>query len=320
MSKLLNNVALFSVAALALAGCSAGDSNASGSLDDSLKIVATTDVYGDIVKQVVGDKAEVTSIINSTSQDPHSYESTPNDRLTIKDADVVVYNGAGYDVFAEEMVGQDNPDQKGVNAVKLSGMISDDEYNELYEEHSQAHQEGEHTAHDHEFNEHMWYDLETMKKVADQVATDMGELDTANAQAYKKSAEEFDQKLDTIKASAKDSGAQDKKFVTTEPVPNYLLETAGMQNVTPENFVAAIDSDSDVAPLTMQEIKDLITAGNLDLVAYNEQTETSQTKEIRDTAENSSVATESFTETLPEGKDYVQWMTDNVENVKKAVA
>lgn len=320
MSKLLNNLALFSVATLAMAGCSAGESGATGSSTDSLKIVATTDVYGDIAKQVVGDKAEVTSIINSTSQDPHSYESTPNDRLTIKDADVVLYNGAGYDAFAEEMVGQDNPDQKGINAVKLSGRISDEDYDALVEEHNHSHAEGEHAAHDHAFNEHMWYDLETMKIVADQVAIDMGEIDVENADSYKKAAEDFDQKIDTIKASAKDAGVQDKKFVTTEPVPNYLLETAGMQNVTPENFVAAIDSESDIAPLTMQEIKDLIKAGDLDLLAYNAQTETSQTQEIRETAEKSSVASESFTETLPDGKDYVQWMTDNVQNLKKTVA
>ena len=111
MKLVLRSVALASAGALALTGCGAQNS-ASDSKDDVVKVVTTTDVYADVVRQIAGDKVEVTSLISSTSQDPHSYEATASDRLKVKDADLVVLNGGGYDQFLEDMAGTDNPDQK----------------------------------------------------------------------------------------------------------------------------------------------------------------------------------------------------------------
>lgn len=77
---------------LLLAGCatenktSSGSSSSAGSNNGKVKVVASTDVYADIAKQVGGDYIEVTALIASTSTDPHSYEATSADRLKAKDA------------------------------------------------------------------------------------------------------------------------------------------------------------------------------------------------------------------------------------------
>lgn len=75
---------------LLLAGCvtensTSGSSSSAGS-NGKVKVVASTDVYADIAKQVGGDYVEVTALIASTSTDPHSYEATSADRLKAKDA------------------------------------------------------------------------------------------------------------------------------------------------------------------------------------------------------------------------------------------
>ena len=86
---------------LLLAGCatenktSSGSSSSAGSNNGKVKVVASTDVYADIAKQVGGDYVEVTARIASTSTDPHSYEATSADRLKAKDASLIVINGAG---------------------------------------------------------------------------------------------------------------------------------------------------------------------------------------------------------------------------------
>ncbi len=100
-----------------------------------MKVVASTDVYADIAKQVGGDYIEVTALIASTSTDPHSYEATSADRLKAKDASLIVINGAGYDLFLEDLAGKDNTSQKIVNAVKVSGKLTDAEYTHLVEDH-----------------------------------------------------------------------------------------------------------------------------------------------------------------------------------------
>lgn len=60
-------------------------------------------------------------------------------------------------------------------------------------------------------------------------------------------------------------------------------------------------------------------SGGVRLLAYNEQTEGPQTESVKRAAETAGVPVVNFTETLPEGKGYVQWMTDNVESITAAL-
>ena len=81
------------------APASSGAQNSDGVID----VVASTNVYGDIASVIGGDKVNVTAIITKTSQDPHSYEATAQDRLVVSKADLVLENGGGYDAFLHKM-------------------------------------------------------------------------------------------------------------------------------------------------------------------------------------------------------------------------
>ena len=89
-----------------LAGCgSSSDSGSDGSASaapaaaSKVAVVASTNVYGDIVARIGGDKVSVTSVISDPDQDPHSYEATAQDRLAVSKAKLVIANGGGYDDF-----------------------------------------------------------------------------------------------------------------------------------------------------------------------------------------------------------------------------
>lgn len=317
MNKVMRSLSLLSIAALTLAGCGAGNTVASD--DGVLKVVTTTDVYADIVTSIAGDKAEVTPLIASTAVDPHSYEATSSDRLTVKDADLVVLNGGGYDTFLEDMAGSDNENQTIVNAVEVSGLFSAEELEHINEEHSHSEDEEGHD-HVHSYNEHVWYDLDTMIRVTQQVADELASLDAENAQSYRDAASELVAELEGLLERTQGLAVGERTYLATEPVPGYLLEDAGYSDATPEDLVAAVESNSDIAPLTMQEAKDVLTGGGADLLAFNEQTQTAQTKEIFDFAQETGLPSVSFSETLPENQNYVQWMTANIENLEKAVA
>lgn len=319
MRKILPSISLLAVPALALTACGASESTSSSAADDgALQVVTTTDVYADVVAAVGGDKVEVTPLIASTAVDPHSYEATSQDRLTVKDADMVVVNGGGYDTFLTEMAGTDNPNQIVVNAVEISGLFSADDLAHMAEEHSST--EEDHSEHVHSYNEHVWYDLDTMKKVADQVATELAELDPENADAYTSAAASFSTDADQLLERLTALDTEERTYLATEPVSGYLLEDAGFTDSTPEDLTAAVDSESDIAPLTMQEAKDALTGGSIDLLAFNEQTQTAQTTEIYTFAQEAGVASVSFTETLPENTGYLDWMTQNIDTLEKAVA
>jgi zinc/manganese transport system substrate-binding protein len=59
--------------------------------------VVTVDQWGDIVSDLAGACGEVTTIIKSSSIDPHDYEPTPADSAKFDRAKLVVVNGLDYD-------------------------------------------------------------------------------------------------------------------------------------------------------------------------------------------------------------------------------
>lgn len=312
-------LAVLPVVALVLAGCSSSASSAAD--DGTIRIVASTNVYGDIAAKIGGDDVEVTSLISSAAQDPHSYEASTQDQLAIKNADIVIENGGGYDPFVDILLdAAKNTSVEVVNVVDLSDLAPEEDHAD--DEHTdEAHADDDGHDHIEGFNEHVWYNLPTMAKLADELADQLGELDSANAATYTANAKTFTDALGTIEtAQAAIKTAHDGEGVAiTEPVPLYLLEGAGLVNRTPDAFSEAIEEGTDVSPTVLKETLDLFASGTVALLAYNEQTSGAETEQVKTAAENAGVPVLSFTETLPDGKDYLAWMTENVDAVADAL-
>jgi zinc/manganese transport system substrate-binding protein len=285
--------------------------------DGVVDVVASTSVYGDIVSTIGGDKVKVTSVITRTSQDPHSYEATTQDKLAVSKAELVVENGGGYDDFMDKLADDTGLDHSNVlNAVELSGLAPKQDAGTPTETAGAS-------GHGHEgFNEHVWYSLPAMAQLADAVAAKLGQLQpsaagtfTANAASFKESLAGMEAKLATTKASAGHVAA-----AVTEPVPLYLLEAAGLEDQTPAEFAAAIESGSDVPPAVLKAAVDLVRSGAVKLLAYNSQTEGPQTLAVKGAAEGAGVPVLNFSETLPEGRTYLQWMADNVDAITRTLS
>jgi zinc/manganese transport system substrate-binding protein len=294
------------VAALVLlAGCGASSDAGGGSTpvaDSRIQVVASTNVYGDIVRQIAGDKVEVTSIISDPDQDPHSYEANTQTQLSLSKASVVVENGGGYDDFMDKMLkSAGNTSAKVLNVVDLSGKTA---------------------PAGGELNEHVWYDFPTVEKLATQLASTLSTIDSANGATYTANATAFTAKvkqLEAIEASIKaaDNGAG---VAITEPVPVYLLTASGLVNKTPEEFSEAIEEGTDVPAAVLQETLDLFAKKQVKVLAYNEQTSGPETEKVLAAAKANNVAVVPVTETLPAGKDYLTWMTGNLDALRTALS
>ena len=297
------------LAAAGLVGCAATPATD----DDGLvSIVASTNVYGDIAAQIAGDHAAVTSIITSAAQDPHSYEASAQDQLAIADADLVIHNGGGYDPFIDTLLEASGNDEVEVlDAVEISSLAPEDGD---AEDDGHGHIEG--------FNEHVWYSFHTMEALAQEIAEHLGDLDAANAATYDANYAEFAAGLEALEERAHElhEGFEGTGVAVTEPVPVYLLAEVGLDDLTPHEFSEAIEEGADVPPLALDDTLRLIADGAVALVAYNEQTAGPETEQVRAAAEAAGIPVISFTETLPDGADYLSWMTDNLEAVASALA
>ncbi|TCC49596.1 ABC transporter substrate-binding protein [Kribbella pittospori] len=286
-------------------GSSSGDEAAAGTASTpkaGIQVVASTNVYGDIVKQIAGDKVEVTSIISDPDQDPHSYEANTQTQLSLSKAKVVIENGGGYDDFMDKMLkSAGNTSAKVLNVVDISGR--------------KAPAGGA-------LNEHVWYDFPSMEKLAAQLATTLSEVDSANGSTYSANAAAFTEKVKqlesteaSVKATSNGAGA-----AITEPVPVYVLSACGLVNKTPEKFSEAIEEGTDVPAAVLQETLGLFSSKQVKLLAYNEQTSGPETQKVLDAAKANNIAVVPVTETLPSGKDYLSWMTGNLNAIRSALS
>lgn len=266
-----------------------------------VSIVASTDVYGSIATAIAGKHATVTSFIDNPSQDPHEFEASARAQLDLTRADVILMNGGGYDDFMEALLsGAHNGEAKVLRAVDFSGK-SDTDIGA---------------------NEHVWYDLNTVRALADALAESLATLDPANADNYRSNSERFDAELGGLQARVHDLAAahSGETVLVTEPVPLYLLGDAGLTNLTPTAFSTAIENGQGVPPATMKDVLNLLAGGEVDLLAYNEQTEGPETAQVVAAAKTHGVPVIAVTETLPAGLDYLNWMSGNIRAIAGALA
>ena len=186
---------------------------------DKLNVVATTNFYGNIAQEVLGDHGTVTSIINSPNIDPHDFTPTTATAKKVAKANLVIENGVGYDTWVNKLQAR-----KILSVGKIVGAKDGD-------------------------NEHLWYNPANIEKYVDALAAQYGRLlpqDAAafkkNAAAYKKKLNILNQKMDQIK-----NEKQNANVAVSEPVFNYALQKMGFK-VTDNHFALAIEEGSDPSP------------------------------------------------------------------------
>lgn len=295
--SLVSVLAIAAASVAALAGCS---SSSAGSDAGTVRIVASTNVYGDIARTIGGDAVSVTSLMSDPAQDPHSFEASAQNQLAVSKARIVVENGGGYDDFMQTLLkGAKNSDATVLNVVDLSGLKPTDG----------------------ELNEHVWYDFPTVQKFVGALTSALGKAAPEHKADFEKNADTFDRQIAGLEASAaKVKAAHAGQGVAiTEPVPLYLLDSMGLVNKTPERFSEAIEQETDVSPVVLKDTLALFSGHEVALLAYNEQTTGSETERVLSAAKQADIPVVPVTETLPAGKHYVGWMQGNIDAIGKAL-
>ncbi|WP_010540184.1 metal ABC transporter solute-binding protein, Zn/Mn family [Dietzia alimentaria] len=291
-------MALATVALLgggALTACSTSDA---GPGSDSPEIVASTTVYADIAGRVAGDNATVQSVIADPTADPHSYEASPADSAAMTTADLVVYNGGGYDSFVDLALD---------NAGEVPVVRAVDEY---------ALATGEEAS-----NEHVWFSLPTAAAVAERVADELAEIDPDNADEYRDNARGFTESLTPLEERLdRIQHRGHLEYVQTERVGQHLFDTAHLVDLTPRGFLNSVEDDTDPSAADLAAMLSLLDDRRATFLAYNAQTETSVTARVRKAAEEADLVVVDLAETLPEGADYLGWITGIVDEVAAATA
>lgn len=202
---------------------------------EKLKVVATTNIVGDVVRNVGGEQIDLT-VLMGIGVDPHTYVPTPADTAAIHDAHVVFANGAGLEANLEEML--ENAGGEAAHVHVSHGL----EFRAPPEGHSHEH-EGEQAAHsetegedghDHgDVDPHVWFSVPNVIHWVENIELALSGLDPANAEVYEKNAHEYIHELEELDAWIQERVAQipeaNRKLVTNHPAFGYFADRYGLE-------------------------------------------------------------------------------------------
>ena len=237
---------LTSLAACAAAPTPGGSAPSTASdapaASERLKVVATTTIVGDVVRQVAGDAVDLTVLLPAGA-DPHGFQPTPQDAALIATADLVFINGLDLEEFLDRLI-QNAGGSARVVAVSDGIETMEGHHEHEGEEHEGEQHEGEeHEGEEHEGEEHdkegadphVWMDPNNVRVWTRNIAAALSELDPANAAAYQANAERYDQALQALDAWINEQIAQiapeNRQMVVDHDAFGYFARRYGFETV-----------------------------------------------------------------------------------------
>lgn len=313
----LTATALIAVTGFAATACTTGESGPPR--NDHPRVVASTDVWGSVATAVGGQHAEITALFNTPGADPHEFEPSMADTAEIQDADVLVYNGGHYDAYVETAAAESNAITVNATAIALGDAAA-------AEHAGHDHAGHDHSSDDHDHasgaNEHVFYDLAAVAQVADQVAAALSEVAPAHADYFAANAAEFTTGIADLRSRlAAIKKAHDGTTVgSTEPLSEYLLAEAGLVDIAPAAFAAAVENGQSPSAADVAKFTDLIEHHQIKALLYNTQAVDPATLTVLQLARRSSVPVVELTESLPAGvTSYLQWQSGQIGQLEKAL-
>ena len=265
--------------------------------DGKIAVVAAENFYGDIARQIGGDRVTVVSIMNSPDQDPHLFETTPSIVRQIAGAQIAVLNGADYDPWMEKLLNAaPQPNRIVIIAADLVHKKPGD-------------------------NPHLWYDPATMPAVARATAAALTAADAAHAGDYAARLMRFLGSLTPLndKIAALRGKYAGGAVTASEPVFGYMAGALGL-TMRNERFQLSIMNDTepsarDVATFE-QDLKDHIVR----VMFYNKQASNKIVQHLVALARAANIPVVGVTETAPPDLSYQDWMLGELNETEKALA
>ncbi|UIY30232.1 zinc ABC transporter substrate-binding protein [Neorhizobium galegae] len=205
---------------------------------DTLKVVASFTVLGDVVSQVGGKHVKVTNLVGPNG-DPHEFEPSPTDARNLKAAQVAFVSGEGLEGWMDRLITASG--YKGKPVVVSEGV------------NTRTMDEDGKTVTD----PHVWNSPVNVKVWVANIEKALSEADPADTGAFKANAEAYIQKLDAMNAYAHSKfdavPADRRKVLTSHDAFGYFGREYNVSFLAPLGLSTETEaSAADVAKLIEQ--------------------------------------------------------------------
>jgi zinc/manganese transport system substrate-binding protein len=272
---------------------------------DRMNVVATFSILGDLVKNVGGDRVEVSTLVGPNG-DVHVYLPTPGDARELAAAKVVFVNGLGLEGWLTRLISASGTEasiviaSKGIKPRKMkdqhdTGDVSDP---------------------------HAWQSVANAKIYVANIRDNLIALDPAGKAIYDANAAAYLSKLDElekqVEAAIAKIPADRRKIITTHDAFGYFSDAYGMTFIAPEGVSTDVEpSAKDLAKIIAQ-----IKMQKIPAVFMENITDPRLTKEIaRETGATigGTLYSDALSEPSGPAGTYIDMMRHNVSEFSKAL-
>ncbi|MCW6678406.1 zinc ABC transporter substrate-binding protein [Anaerococcus sp. NML200574] len=279
---------LFSLLALLVfAGCGAKTNNTDKSAEtkeevkseessnpSKKNITATTTFIADMVKELIGDRANLSMIIPA-GEDPHLYVAKPEDYNKIKDADLVLYHGLHFE-------------GKMVDALEASGYAVTETFPK--DKIGQMDQDGETIV-----DPHFWFDIDLYKEAFTNTANKLKELYKDDEEVIKeidKNHDRYIKELDDLDEYNKKELAkipeESRYLITPHDAFNYFSRRYKIEVLAPQG----VSTDSEVSNKDLEDTASFIADHKIKAIFAESTTNPERMEKLRDVVKSKGFETE----------------------------
>ena len=278
------------------------------STNTKLKITTSFFPYYDLVSQIVGDKAELKSVIPFGSE-PHDWEPSPGSIKLIQESDMIIYNSIGFDSWIEEVLSDLNSTHiiliDIINGLKLLE-FSDGEHHDEYNKPSG-------------YDPHIWLDPVLMKTQIELIHKHISENDQINSQYYKNNTVALLEKIDSLDQYIKTSFANCElhEFIPFHDAFSYFTKRYNLTAYP----VHGLTPEGEILPQTIKQVIDLANELGITTLYSEDLTDPRLTNTLAQEIPNSRVLSLSTLEGISadeyaNGVGYLEKMKENINNLK----
>lgn len=195
------------------------------------KVVATSSVLCDITEKIAQDTVNLSCLIPAGT-DPHAYQPKPSDRKAIEQANLILYNGYGFETDFIKLIEstQNSAPKVAVGEIAVPKPLKGEQ-----DDHKHEHGEKAPANHDHdhgEFDPHVWHDAKNGVRMVEAVRNQLEKISPNRAQTYNSNAEKMTRELTQldswIKSQISTIPAQQRKLITTHDAMGYYATAYGI--------------------------------------------------------------------------------------------
>jgi ABC-type Zn uptake system ZnuABC Zn-binding protein ZnuA len=297
------------VAAILLTACGSAPAD-----NDGLKVVASTTLVGDVVREVGGEHIDL-RVLLPVGVDPHTFEPRPQDMAALSEAQLVFINGLGLEEALKPSL---DANVKG-RVVEVSQGIEALPFDSGHEGDTDGSEEDEHATGD----PHTWMDPGNTIIWTQNIAAALAQADPANAGSYQAKAEVYIKKLKEldgwIRQQVEQVPGEQRKLVTDHAVLAYFAKEYGFEQVG--LVVPALSTNASPSAQELAGLEDAIRELGLRAIFVSKEVNPATSEQVaQDTGVKLvSIYSGSLGEPGSGAETYLDWMHYKVNAIVEAL-